>query len=171
MIIFFSFAFLYSQSLTRLLETYDTSLKSGKLSEEMCKRYLDTLEMLGHDHHDAALSASSLATDLHLGSVELWQRRLSVVADGSGEGGGAGGRVRTRRSKVTRKTGGGGGGGGGARVGELCQEALEKVPKKVGSLCCWSSNCVYKPGNFHCKNIFVVDVGYENWHALLTLMR
>ena len=25
--------------------------------------------------------------------------------------------------------------------------------------------------NFRCKNIFVVDGGYENWHALLTLMR
>ena len=106
----------------------------------MCKRYLDTLELLGHDHHDAALTASSLATDLHSGSVELWQHRLSVVAGGGGEGGGAGGGVRTRRSKVTRKTGGGG--GGGARVGELCQEALEKVPKKVGGLCCWNGNCL-----------------------------
>ena len=85
----------------------------------MCKSYLDTLETLGHAHD--ALTASSVATDLYPGSVELWQRRLSIVAV-AGEGGGG---MRTRRSKVTRRT-------GGARVGEVCQEALDKVPKKVG---------------------------------------
>lgn len=103
----------------------------------MCKRYLDTLETLGHDHHDVTLTASSLATDLHPRSVELWQCRLSIVASGGGEGGGAGAGVRTRRSKVTRKTGRG---GGGVRVGEVCQEALDKVPKKVGGLYSWNSN-------------------------------
>ena len=109
-----------SQSLARLLKTYDQSLKSNKLSEEMCRRYLDTLETFGHAQD--ALTASSLATVLYPESVELWQRRLSIVAV-AGEGGGGG--VRTRRSKVTRKTEGGG------RVGEVCREALDKVPKKV----------------------------------------
>ena len=100
------------------MKSYDTSLKSSRLSEEMCKRYLDALETLGHTHD--ALSASSLATELYPGSVELWQRRLSIVA-------GAGG-VRTR-SKVSRKAGGGG-------VGEVCREALEKVAKKVRCCSC-----------------------------------
>ena len=113
-----------AQSLTRLLKAYNTSLKSGKLSEEMCKRYLDTLKTLEHAHD--ALTASSLATNLYPRAVELWQCRLSIVAAAS-EGGGAMG-VRTRRSKVTKKMGGGGGGG----VGEVCREALDKVPKKVG---------------------------------------
>ena len=90
----------------------------------MCKRYLDTLETLGHAHD--ALTASSLATDLYPGSVELWQRRLSIVAV-AGEGGGG---VRTRRSKVSKKMGGGG-------VGEVCREALDKVPKKVGVTLHW----------------------------------
>lgn len=101
------------------MKTYDTSLKSSKLSEEMCKRYLDTLETLGHAHD--ALTASSLATDLYPESVELWQCRLSIVAVAGDSGGG----VRTRRSKVSRKT------EGGRRVGEVCREALDKVPKKA----------------------------------------
>ena len=112
--------------MTRLLRAYDTSLKSGRLSEEMCKRYLDTLETFGHAHE--ALAASSLTTDLHPGSAELWQRRLSVVTE-AGEGVG----TRTRRSKVIRMAVGGGGGG---RVGEVCREALDKVPNEVGVVLC-----------------------------------
>ncbi len=123
------------QSLTRLLESYDSSLSSGKLSEEMCKRYLDTLKTLGqdpHHHDDDALTASSLATELHPSSVELWLRRLSVIVavDVAGASG-----VKTRRSKVTRKT------GGGVRVDVVCREALDKVPKKVGGLCL--DSCVH----------------------------
>ena len=42
---------------------------------------------------------------------------MAVAGDGGG--------VKTRRSKVTKKKGGG-------RVVEVCREALDKVPKKVG---------------------------------------
>lgn len=113
-----------AQSLTRLLKAYDTSLKSGKLSEKMCKRYLDTLKTLKHARD--ALTTSTLATNLYPQAVELWQCRLSIVAAASEGGVGGAMGVRTRRSKVTKKTGGGGG------VGEVCREALDKVPKKVG---------------------------------------
>jgi hypothetical protein len=134
------------------LETYDSSLKSGKLSEEMCKRYLDSLKTLGHGHHDDdALTASSLATELHPSSVELWLRRLSIIVavDVAGASG-----VKTRRSKVTRKT------GGRARVEEVCREALDKVPKKVGAQCL--DSCVHDTIHTHiCRYIKLIGTGSE----------
>ena len=109
------------QSLARLLEAYDTSLTRNRLSETMCRRYIDTLNSCGET--EKALTVSSRATDTHPRSVELWQVRLELLSAASVQSVSG----KTRKSKAMKKK-------GEERVCEECRNALDKVPAKVGNV-------------------------------------
>ena len=85
----------------------------------MCKRYMDTLASLGRT--EEALTISTQVTKVHPQSVELWLARLELLSAACGQAGGG----KTKRSKASKKK-------GGVRVCEVCRDALDKVPAKVG---------------------------------------